>query len=143
MAHTLKTSILQAGRSSFIIELVKHETGKQYVDLKQIVHASNGAGSVSSVKLNPRMLGDLIKELTILQQEIAPEVPVIQKKTFSEEQKAEMIRRYLIGVDIPALAIQFNCKENLITETLQDASIEIVSNKIPYISFRRYNRKKK
>lgn len=143
MSDILKTTIIQAKRSSFIIELVKHETGNEYVEVKQIIHADDGTGKVQTIKIAPKMLADLIKELTLLQKEIAPEPPVVKKHNLSEERQTELIRRYLIGVDISDLTVQFDCSAKIITEILQDAYIEIVSNKIPRFYFKGFRKKRK
>ena len=143
MPDILRTSIIQSKRSSFIIELVKHEIGSRYVEVKQIIHANDSTGKVQTIKITPLVLSDIIKELTIFQKQIATEELDGKKHKLSTERQAELIRRYLIGVEISALCTQFNCSKPTVVEILQEACIEIVSNRIPSIYFKRFSNKKK
>jgi hypothetical protein len=55
---------------------------------------------------------------------------VNSKKYFSNENKEEIIKRYLKDIDIKDLAIQFNCKIAVIEQILRNNEIEIVENKV-------------
>ena len=53
------------------------------------------------------------------------------KGYFTIEKKKEVITRYLKGIEIEDLALQFDCSKNIIEQILTNADIEIVSNKLP------------
>ena len=65
----------------------------------------------------------------------APQSAIIEENTkstyLSIDQQNDVQRRYLIGVSIADLSLQFDCTEALIINTLINNGIELASNKIP------------
>ncbi|MEP6466145.1 MAG: hypothetical protein ABJB05_07550 [Parafilimonas sp.] len=139
MSHTIKTSLLQYEKSIFKIELLEHENGNEFIQIEQIIDMPDQLPKSQTIKINPVALDDILKELVVYKEEIKN----LKKQKFSTEIKKEIARRYLKGLDLTDLAIQFNCSENLIKEILQDQYIEIVSNKLSAFYFGRYERKKR
>jgi hypothetical protein len=139
MTRVIKTSLLQYDRSIFKIALLEHETGNEYIQIEQIIHSSDQSPKSQIIKLNPLAVDDILQDLISFREEMKNH----KKEKFSIETKKEIARRYLKGLELTDLALQFNCSENLIKEILQDQYIEIVSNRLPSFYFGKYRRKRK
>lgn len=69
--------------------------------------------------------------------------PLNAYKYMDEIQKKTIIHRYLNGVSISDLTIQFNCSEELITQILYNNGIVIVNEKPPVKKkFKNYRKRK-
>ena len=138
MENILKSTLLEYEKSAFIIELVEHNSGNQYIKIQQTISDENSE-KLRAIKLNPALLADFIKVLAtyqgIIPDTYTPQFAILEditkSKYLSIEQQSEVRRRYLIGVSIADLSLQFDCSESLILNILTSAGIEIVSNKIP------------
>lgn len=138
MESILKTTLLDYEKSAFIIELVEHSSGNQYIRIQQTI-TDDKSEKPRAIKLNPVLLADFIKVLTtyhsIIPSTYAPQSVIIEENTKSKylsiDQQSEIQRRYLIGVSIADLSLQFDCTEALIINTLINNGIELASNKIP------------
>lgn len=138
MKNILETTLLEFDKSSYLIDLVRHDTGKLYIEIVQTI---NGEGSsVRSIKINPGALTDIVRVLQIYQDRVPTKKmhdegpPVV-----SDQQKIQ--ERYLKGVSIKELALQFDYSEELIEMVLRNRGVKIVSNKPP--KFRRWRRRKR
>lgn len=139
MKDTLKTTLLEYEKSSFLIELVKHQNEQLYISLKQRIYKEGIESSIQEVKINPSLLPDIIAVIN----DYLKEIPASQIK-FNEELKKEIQKRYFSGVAIKDLALQFGCSVSLIEQLLINNGIEIVSNEIPwYLKGKRRKQKRK
>jgi hypothetical protein len=137
MESILKTTLLEYEKSAFIIELVEHNSGNQYIKIQQTI-TDDKSEKPRAIKLNPALLADFIKVLTtyqgIIPDTYTPQTAIIDENTkttyLSIDQQSEVQRRYLIGVSIADLSLQFDCEEFLIYNTLLNNGIELASNKI-------------
>jgi hypothetical protein len=128
--RNLTIALLEYDKSSFLLELVQHTSGVRYVEVRQIIRLSENEHESHVIKINPTILGDVIEVLSTFKK-LLPSTKRPVKLYFSAENKKQVISRYLKGVDIPDLALQFDCAENIIYQILFNAGIEIVSNKLP------------
>jgi len=78
MKDILRTSLLEYDKSSFLVDLIKHETGNLYVEITQTI--SFAETSEKTLKINSKALEDLILVLSGYQEEIVNK----KKKQFSE-----------------------------------------------------------
>jgi hypothetical protein len=69
--------------------------------------------------------------LTSYQKEIKQTTLYNGKFYFSEEKQKEIVARYLKGVTIEDLSMQFDCSIQIIEQILFNKEIEIVNNKPP------------
>ncbi|HSJ67966.1 MAG TPA: hypothetical protein VK921_09840 [Anditalea sp.] len=128
MKEILDTTHLTFNKSSFIIRLVKHSSGSVYIEIKQEIIDENYNSQV--IKINPFNLTDIIKVL----QNYHANLPLKYREKIthiidSDEQKIQ--DRYLKGISIKDLAMQFDQSEKLIEQILINSGIQIVSNKLP------------
>lgn len=136
MEENLKTIQLEYEKSSFLIDLVKHNSGNLYVAVEQIIYLNKNTSESQKIKINPSVLSDIIEVLSDFQKDIAVDKPSNSKNKISDENGKQIIKRYLKGLEIKDLALQFNCSVKVIEQFLRNNKIEIVENKI-----KRSNRK--
>jgi len=130
MEEIIDTVLLEYGKSTFILELVKYQNNIKYVQIQQIIHNQENDGIINKLKINASILSDIIEVLSNYQKELAKQ-PNIDVTYFSEERKKEIIKRYFKGVSIPDLALQFDCSNNIIEQIIRNQGIEIIDNKRP------------
>ncbi len=154
MEEILKTTLLEFEKSAFIIDLVKHNNGKQYISILQTIREEE-SNNTRAIKINPSLLSDLLRVLNSYQ-ELIPEYKEkkqikqtasgnttrqIRARTLTEWDKMAIQNRYLKGVSIADLTMQFDCKAELIKQVLRNNNIAIVDNNLPksfyYNKFRR------
>ena len=158
MEEIIKTTLLEFEKSAFIIDLVKHDNGKQYIRILQTIQDEE-SNCKRAIKINPSLLSELLEVLN-LYQELIPGGKVkdqikavscqtttsskIRARTLTESEKIAIQNRYLKGVPIPDLTIQFDCTAELIEQVLFNRGIAIVDNKLPksfgYKKFRKRKR---
>ena len=141
MDEILKTTQLEYDKSTFLIDLILHRSGKKYISLQQIIQLENNQNHIQRLRINPVVLTDIIGALNNYKNELSSN-PVPVKINISAKGEKELIRRYLIGVDIDDLAVQFNCSEKSIKQILFYNNIKIVSNEIPKVKRWWWRRKK-
>lgn len=137
MKKILRTKLLEYEKSAFLIELVKHSSGKLYVELSQTI--SENAAVSQSIKINPDILSDLLQVLEDYRSVITGSHKKDIVVTDSIQQKIQ--DWYLKGVPIKDLSLQLNVKAGLIEMILRNKGISIVSNEMP--KERRWRRRKK
>lgn len=136
MEENLKTVLLEYEKSSFLIDLVKHKSGNLYIAVEQIIYINKNTSESQKIKINPSVLRDIIEVLSDFQKDIAVYKPSKSKNKITDENREQIIKRYLKGIEIKDLALQFNCSIKVIEQFLRNNEIEIVENKI-----KRSNRK--
>jgi hypothetical protein len=132
MEEIIKTIQLEYEKSSFLIDLVKHQNGKLFISINQIVHKENGGNISQEIKINPAILDDILSTLSNFKKEIEKTSKVVSKAHISEDKNSEIIKRYLKGIEIKDLALQFDCSVEIIEQILTNNNIVVMSNKIPY-----------
>ncbi len=157
MEEILKTTLLEFEKSAFIIDLVKHNSGKQYISILQTIHDEE-TNSKRTIKINPALLTDLLKVLNSYQELIPDDKEKQQSKQTTSDNTSTKIRartltesnmiaiqnRYLKGVSIRDLTMQFDCKTELIEQVLRNKNIAIVDNILPKsYNYNRFKRKRK
>ena len=130
MKEILETIQLSNNKSSYLIELIGHDSGVKYVKIEHILGQER-----STININPKNLTDIIVVLNNYKTKIDRNLTLVKnndEKIPNEiKEKADLIQnRYLKGVSIKDLAMQFDCEENLILMILENREIEIVSNKM-------------
>lgn len=140
MENTLESTLLEYKKSTFLIELRKHHSGNNYVLLEQIIE---GKQDTQVIKFNTSALLDIIYVLDSYYKTLSAS-EIGQNSFFSYDKQKSITERYLKGINIKDLAMQFDCDPEIITQILRNKNIPIVSNTIPE-SFKRpyYKRKRK
>lgn len=141
MKEIIKTSLLEFEKSTFLIDLVKHSNGQLYITIQQSIHLNDNPTIQQEIKINPSVLDEIIEVL----KNYLNEIPKQQSKShphLSSEIKQAIQDRYLKGISINDLALQFDIKPQLIQQILENRGIEIVANTPPKFKKRYYRRKK-
>jgi hypothetical protein len=128
MKTIIETTQLEFDKSSFLIDLVRHENGLLYIEIVQTIR---GTYTISqSIKINPTVLSDIVKVLQNYQAKI-PYKPDTNNKHITDIEQKKIQERYLKGVTIKDLALQLDQSEELIEMILRNKGIEIVENELP------------
>ncbi|WP_298364241.1 hypothetical protein [uncultured Lutibacter sp.] len=142
MKKIIETTQLEFTKSNFLIDLIKHNNNKLYIEIKQTINEDYRKSQ--SIKINPTVLSNLIKVLQNYQTKISTKYNQTNNHiTEIEQQKIQ--ERYLKGVPITDLSLQFDITTELIEMILRNRDIEIVSNELPKLEppKKRYKRWKR
>lgn len=140
MKTIIETTQLEFDKSDFLIDLVKHDNGKLYVEIVQTILDSNK--KPESIKINPSVLSDIIRVLQSYQTKL-PQKSELDLKHITEIDQQKIQSNYLKGVTIKDLAMQFDQETELIEMILRNKGIEIVENTLPKPKFWRHKTKTK
>jgi hypothetical protein len=141
MEEILKSSLLEYDKSTFLIDLIEHKSGANYIKIKQTIE---GIEQHQELKINPTVLTDLIFVLQSYQKDISKFGNDLNKSFFSDNKQKAIIERYLKGITILDLRLQFDCSEKIVEQILRNKGIEIVNNRSPENTDRfRFRRKNK
>tara|TARA_R110002049_G_scaffold307940_1_gene510295 strand:- start:1764 stop:2198 length:435 start_codon:yes stop_codon:yes gene_type:complete len=142
MKTILETTQLEFDKSDFLIDLVEHDNGQLYVEIVQTILNTNK--KAETIKINPSVLSDIIKVLQNYQAKL-PKESNFQIKHITEIDQNKIQDRYLKGVTIKDLAMQFDQTSELIEMVLRNKGLEIVENEMPKPTFTRkkYKRRKR
>ncbi|MBV6484313.1 MAG: hypothetical protein KFKLKKLM_00809 [Flavobacteriales bacterium] len=128
MKEILKTTQLECDKSSFLIDLIELNTEKLYVEITQTINTENK--DVQVIKINPTILSDILGVLQKYQSDISDRNNT-RKLILTEKEQNKIQNRYLKGVSINELALQFEETEENIEMILKNMGIEIEPNELP------------
>jgi len=140
MKQVLKTTLLEYDKSTFLIDLVMHESEKLYISILQTIPKLDAVPLKQEIKINPSILSDLLVVLTSYQKYL----PSSDSRSYghlTNASQSEIAKRYLKGVSLKDLAMQFDFKQELIEQVLRNKGIEIVYEKGEKPKSRSYKRK--
>ena len=123
MQQILKSTLLQYEKSTFLIDIIKHNSGQGYINLQQTI---DGIDSKQELKINFSILSDIIFVLENYKSEILKDNSISDNSYFSEDKQKSVVERYLKGISIEGLALQFGCSNPIIEQILFNKGIEIV-----------------
>ncbi|MGB1017772.1 MAG: hypothetical protein ACPGVH_01775 [Chitinophagales bacterium] len=133
----IDTRHLKAGKSTYLIDLVRYKEKQHYIEIVQNIATSTLDGG--SIKIHPDAILPLIKILQALKIEIYGAEP-IKDTAISEEVKDKIQKRYFAMVKIEDIALQLGLEKENVVAVLDERGIEIVSQKKP---FNKYWKKRK
>lgn len=122
MHEYIRDTILECGKSTFNVSTVRHSSGPRYVAIRQVIHLAGDRYMEQTIKINPDVMGDLMEVLTDYSNDLARQSP----KSLTEDDKSEIVSRYLKMVPIRDLAMQYGRDEDFIEQVLRNRNIEIV-----------------
>lgn len=142
MKRILETTRLKSAKSDFLIRLVQHDHGHLYVEIEQTIHSTNQ--KPETIKINPSILSDIIKVLQNYHESLQGASNLGTKPTSEIDQK-KIQERYLKGVTIKDLAMQFDQTSEHIEIILRNRGFEIVENELPkqLLPGKNYKRKRR
>jgi hypothetical protein len=122
MKKIIETTQLEFDRSFFLIDLIKHDSGLLYIEISQTIFED--INHAHSIKINPVVLSDIIKVLQNYHAIIAKNTDVYSKHLTDDIQQ-KIQDRYLRGVSIKDLILQFDQSKELIEMVLRNKGIQI------------------
>ena len=128
MEEVLKSTLLEYEKSTFLIDIIKHHSGETYINFQQTI---DGFDNKQELKINPSVLSDIISILQIYQKQIDNNYSIKGKFYFRDDKQKSVVERYLKGVSIKDLALQFDCNIQIIEQILFNKGIEIVDQNLP------------
>ena len=129
MEEIIKTTLLVHERSTFLIDLVKHNNEKLYIRIQQTIRADEKEPIKEEIKINPSNLNEIVEVLTAYR-DLIPEQQ-FNHRHLTKENMTEIQNRYLKGISIRDLTVQFDCSAELIEIVLINRGIKIVANEPP------------
>lgn len=137
MKNVIETKLLEFEKSNFLIELAESTNGVKYVEIIQTINEDN---KTHRLMINPSVLSDLIKVLQNYYSLIEKDSKT-KKMHINEFDQIEIQKRYLKGVSLKDLSLQFDQTEELIEMILRNKGIEIVSdNGLRFNTAKKYKR---
>ncbi len=133
MKEILKTTLLEYDKSSFLIDIIKHNSSNLYISITQTIHQDDNSLFQSELKINPSILDDIMEVLAAYEK-LIPKEQFNKKNYLSKDRKNSITRSYLKGITMKDLALQNNCSENLIEQILTNRGIEIVKEGLKFKS---------
>jgi len=129
MHEYLKDTMLECEKSTFHVSMVRHEGGKTYLSITQVIHLAEDRNVEQTIKINPDVLGDVMEVLTLYTKEVAAR----NKRSLTDADKQEIVSRYMKMVPIGDIANQFNRSEDFIMQVLRNRNVTVVSNNNPTV----------
>lgn len=121
MAEILKSTLLEFDKSSTHINFMKPLSGENYITVEQTM-ANNY--TKQKIKINISDLPQIISTLQMYQKELSDPNSDLCKNYLSKEKQQSVVKRYLKGISIPDLALQFDCTIETISTILSAHEIE-------------------
>ncbi|MCF8302732.1 MAG: hypothetical protein K9I94_05595 [Bacteroidales bacterium] len=104
MNEIINTTQVECDKSTFLVDLVKHESGRLYIEIMQIIDMDKGDKQI--IKINPTILNDIIRTLKEYKERIDK-----AKKGSTTELADEELQKiqtwYLKGVSIKDIAAYY------------------------------------
>ena len=136
MRKILDTKQLEFDKSTFLIDLVRHDTGSVYIEILQRIHTDKSQAQV--IKINPSILMDIVRVLIEFHEQV-PQKQIEGFLYFTEDEKKNLQDRYLKGISTKDLALQFDTSEGIIEMILRNRGI-VVMKDIKPINKRKWRR---
>jgi hypothetical protein len=95
---------------------------EKYITVEQM---TAGNYSKQKIKINISDLPQIITTLQTYQKELSDPTSDICKNYLSKEKQQSVVKRYLKGISIPDLALQFDCTTQTISAILTSNEIEL------------------
>lgn len=129
MKHILRTKYLESPNSTFLIDLIKHPSGKEYLEITQTIQKPNF--QTQHLKINPDILPELIYILQEIHKSSQVKSKEVKRRLWKEEVQQKIVKSYLKGVSAKDLAMQYGTKPEVIEKILINKNITLANNKPP------------
>lgn len=139
MEDILKSTLLEYEKSTFLVDLIKHTSGKNYVKIRQTIGSLDSA---QDIKVNMNVLSDLILVLQNYRDFYSFTYDILNQEYLNDETQKSIVDKYYKGLTIKDIATQSGYPTVIIEQILYNKGIELVENKIPK-TLRWYQTKKK
>lgn len=138
MKNILESKQLKAGKSTYLIDLVKHNEHTHFIEIMHSVKSNELDGG--SIKIHPDAILPLIQCLQEFQIQILTSEPK-ELIAIEPEIKDKIQKRYFSMVSIKDIAMQLTLTEANVKAILTERGIEIVPQKLPKKKWFRKRRK--
>lgn len=139
MESILESTILEYKKSTFLIDLMQHNSGLNYVLIKQIIEGNEDS---QVIKIASSALHDIIYVLDSYYNTLSAS-ELQNDSYFSVEKQKSITERYFKGLNIEELATQFDCRPEIIIQILRNKDIPIINNTLPESFKKSYYKKKR
>jgi len=126
MSEILKSTLLDFEKSFFYVNFMASSSGDKYITMEQTMAANYNK---QKIKINISDLPQIISTLQTYQKELSDPNSDICKNYLSKENQQSVVKRYLKGISIADLALQFDCTTQSISAILFANEIEMVNEK--------------
>jgi acyl carrier protein len=140
MEEPIESTILEYKKSIFQIDLIQRNSGLKYVAIKQTIKEQN---ENHLLKIDSTILVDIIFVLESYLKKISASTIVGKNAYFSDIKQQSIIERYLKGLNIADLAMQFDCSNEIIELIIRNRNIPLVDNIMPKPRKKSYYRRRR
>lgn len=137
MRKILDTRQLEFDKCTFLIDLIRNDTGSVYIEILQRIHADKSYGQ--TIKINPSILMDIVRVLIEFHEQV-PQKQMEGFLYFTEDDKKNLQDRYLKGISTKDLAMQFDTSEGIIEMILRNRGVVVMKDFDPINKRRRRNK---
>lgn len=131
MEKLISSSKIALQKSTFTIDLLRHETGWKYLTIDQYIKVKNKNIHQGTFKINPDALRQLLKILNKYLPEVEQADPLYEKilnkelKSISTNARRIIVSRYLRGVSVNDLTMMYECHKEVIYHIVKLAGIPV------------------
>jgi len=126
MAEILKSTLLDFDKSFIHINFMMTSSEDKFITVEQTMA---GNYRKQKIKIKATDLPQIISTLQSYQKELSDPNSDICKNYLSKEKQQSVVERYLKGISIHDLALQFDCTIEIISAILYSNEIEIEDEK--------------
>lgn len=128
--------------SEYLLQAEMTEKGLHLITFQRFLADKNVENPSEKINIHPRILVNLIEALEECRDTLGIE-PLDKEEKLTVEKKNEIKNRYLRGISIRDLCIQFDKKPFVIERILLEQNIELItpSQSKPYNSYKKYRKK--
>ena len=126
MQEILKSTLLNFDESFYYINFIKSSSEERFISIEQTM-ARDYAKQKITIPFSD--LQPIIDTLQLYQQGMTEQDSEICKNYLSDKKQKSVLERYLKGISIKDLALQFDCTKEIILQVLSDKNIEIDNDK--------------
>lgn len=132
METLVKSEVFDLGASTFLIDVVRGDDGKEFIRLKRTDHSGPHAGS-RIIEFDAYVLGRIdavwkAKPEAVTFSTTDRPTTNPRLKRVSVEDRANIVKVYLKNVGPADIAVRYGCKAEDIEEVLRDAGIVVVNH---------------
>lgn len=135
METLIKSEVFDLGASTFLIDVVRGDDGKDFIRLKRTDHSGPRAGS-RVIEFDAYVLSRIDAVWKAKPEEVVSsptQRPTANSRLqrISLEDRAEIVKVYLKNVSPAAIAVRYGCKASEIEQVLREEGIPILPNTPP------------
>ena len=135
METLIKSEVFDLGASTFLIDVVRGDDGKELIRLKRTDHSGPRKGS-RVIEFDAYVLSRIdavwkAKPAEVVSSTTQRPTTNSRLQRISMEDRAEIVKVYLKNISPSAIAVRYGCRASDIEQVLREEGMPIISNTPP------------